>query len=143
MEEKISVLGRPLWLDSLGMTVSFACAIQCTLFPLLTGVVPLLGLGFLVGAEIERILLIISVVLAMGGFCFGFRYHKRYYIFMFLIAGLALIFTGCISVDGNLELPFVVSGTLLLASGHIWNRRLCLLCRGCPAHERRAKSELD
>jgi hypothetical protein len=135
MEEKISVTGGPLWLDSLGMTVSFACAIQCSLFPLLTGVLPLLGLGFLAGAETERVLLMVSVVLAIGGFCFGFRYHKRYYIFMFLIAGLALIFTGRISVDENLELPFVVSGTLLLASGHILNRRLCLLCRGCPAHE--------
>jgi hypothetical protein len=86
------------------------------------------------------ILLIISVTLAVGGFCFGFRYHKRCYIFIFLIAGLALIFTGRISVDGNLELPFVV---LLLASGPVLNRRLCQRCRRCHAHERRTKSELD
>jgi MerC mercury resistance protein len=142
MEEKILVVERPFWLDSLGMTVSFACAIQCSLFPLLTGVLPLLGLGFLAGPEMERILLMISVVLASGGFYFGFRYHNRYYIFMFLIAGLALICTGRISLDGNLELPFVVSGTLLLASGHVLNRRLCLLCRGCPAHKPVVKSEL-
>lgn|SRR5688572_18404528 len=117
MEERKFQLSNGHFGWILGMTVSFACAIQCTLFPLLTGVLPLLGLGFLAGAEIERILLMVSVVLAIGGFCFGFRYHKRYNIFMFLVAGLALIFTGRISVDESLELPFVVSGTLLLAVG--------------------------
>lgn len=131
MEEKISVVGRQSWLDSLGMTVSIACAIQCTIIPLLSGVLPLLGLGFLAGDGVEKVFLIISIVLATGGFCWGFRHHQEFYIFLFLIAGLALIFTGRIWVDGTLELPFVVSGTLLLTSGHVFNRRLCRLCRAC------------
>ncbi len=29
------------WIDSLGTTVSIACAIQCSVFPLLVGVLPL------------------------------------------------------------------------------------------------------
>jgi len=34
------------WIDSLDTTVSIACAIQCSVFPLLVGVLPLLGWVF-------------------------------------------------------------------------------------------------
>lgn len=131
MDETISVVGSQSWLDSVGAAVSIACAIQCTVFPLLIGILPLLGLGFLAGDRVEKSFLITSIVLAVGGFSRGFRYHKQFYIFLFLIAGLALIFTGRIWVDRTLELPFVMSGTLLLASVHVLNRRLCRLCHAC------------
>jgi len=51
MAEKNIAVAPRAWLDSLGTTVSIACAIQCSLFPLLIGVLPLLGLGFLLGDE--------------------------------------------------------------------------------------------
>ena len=49
MDKNDSIVARAwLWIDSLGTTtVSIACAIQCSVFPLLIGVLPLLGLGFL------------------------------------------------------------------------------------------------
>ena len=135
MDEKTLVAGQQTWLDSLGVTISIACAIQCTIFPLLIGTLPLLGLSFLIDDGIEKIFLLTSISLAFGGFCWGFQYHKQFYIFLFLIAGLALILTGRVWVEGTLELPFVVFGTLLLASGHILNRRLCRLCHRCEKGE--------
>ena len=52
MDEKVSLAGPRTWMDSLGTTVSVACAIQCTLFPLLIGVIPLVESGFLTGEGI-------------------------------------------------------------------------------------------
>jgi MerC mercury resistance protein len=75
---------------------------------LLIGVLPLLGLGFLAGDGVEKVFPILSVVLATGGFCWGFRHHQQFYTFLFLFAGFSLIFTGRIWVDGTLE--FAVRG---------------------------------
>jgi hypothetical protein len=52
MDEKVSLAGPRSWMDSLATTVSIACAIQCTLFPPLIGVIPLVELGFLTGEGI-------------------------------------------------------------------------------------------
>ena len=58
MDEKVSLAGPRTWMDSLGTTVSIACAIQCTLFPLLISVIPLLGLGFLAGDGVEKVFIV-------------------------------------------------------------------------------------
>ena len=133
MDEKVSLVAPQSWVDSLGASVSIACAIQCTLFPMLIGVLPLLGLGFLAGDGVEKGFLVTSIVLAVGSFSWGFRHHKNLYVFLFLVGGLLLIFTGRVWVDENSEISFVVSGALVLAAGHFLNRRLCRLCVVCEA----------
>jgi hypothetical protein len=106
---------------------------------LLIGVLPLVGLGFLAGDGVEKVFLVTSVILAVGSLSWGFRRHKNLYVFLFLIGGLLLIFTGRVWVDANSEISFVVSGTLVLAAGHLLNRRLCQLCVVCEANERNQK----
>jgi MerC mercury resistance protein len=123
------------WVDSLGASVSIACAIQCTLVPLLIGVLPLVGLGFLAGDNLETIFLAISIVLALGSFSWGFRHQRRLHIFLFLIGGFALVFMGRVWVDEAFEIAFVVPGTLALAAGHLLNRRLCQLCVACNGEQ--------
>ena len=134
VEKNISSAPRA-WLDSLGTTVSIACAVQCTVFPLLVGVLPLLGLGFLLGDGLEKIFIATSIILAVSSFSRGFRYHRRFHIFLFLVTAAALIVTGRFWVDAHYEIPFVVSGTLVLAAGHFLNRRLCRLCADCGSHD--------
>jgi hypothetical protein len=133
VDEKVSLLAPRSWVDSLGASVSIACAIQCTLVPLLIGVLPLVGLGFLAGDSVEKIFLWTSIILALVSFSWGFRHHKKLYVFLFLVGGLLLIFTGRIWVDESSEISLVVSGTLILAAGHLLNRRLCQLCVVCEA----------
>jgi MerC mercury resistance protein len=136
VHEKVSLVASQSWVDSLGASVSIGCAIQCTLFPLLIGVLPLVGLGFLTGDGVEKFFLVTSIILAVGSLSWGFRHHKNLYVFLFLIAGLLLIFTGRVWVEENSEISFVVSGTLVLAAGHLLNRRLCQLCVVCEASEK-------
>jgi hypothetical protein len=136
MDERASLVGPRSWMDSLGTTVSIACAIQCTFFPLLISVLPLVGLGFLAGDGVEQGFITTSVILAVGSFSWGFRHHRRFYIFLFLVFSLTLIFAGRVWVVDGFEIPFVVSGTLVLAAGHLLNRRLCQLCVDCEAHRK-------
>ncbi len=116
MDKNVYAVAPRSWIDSLGTTVSVACAIQCSVFPLLVGVLPLLGLGFLI---------------ALSSFTWGFRYHRRFHIFVFLVSALALIGAGRFWVDERYETPIVICGTLVLATGHFLNRRLCNLCKEC------------
>ncbi|HEY3169267.1 MAG TPA: MerC domain-containing protein [Candidatus Binatia bacterium] len=131
MDEKVFAEPPRSWIDSLGTSVSIACAIQCSVLPLLVGILPLLGLGFLLGDGIEKVFLASSTVLAVSSFSWGFRYHRRFYVFVFLASAAALIIAGRLCVDERYELPFVVSGSLILTAGHFLNRRLCRLCAEC------------
>ena len=108
MDEKVFAAAPHSWFDTFGTTVSIACAIQCSIFPLLVGVLPLIGLGFLLSDGIERFFLATSAVLAIGA--------------------------GRLWVSDRYEIPLVVSGALVLAVGHFLNRRLCRLCATCAAH---------
>lgn len=138
MNDEISIVARPAaaaWLDGLGASVSIACAIQCSVFLLLIGVLPVLGLGFLLGEAVEGYFLIAALVLAITGFSVGERRHGHFYVYLFLAGAAALIYTGRQWVGSELELPFVVSGSLLLAGGHLVNRRLCQSCAQCRAPE--------
>ncbi len=134
MGEKSSLVANRSWPDSMGATVSYACAIQCSVFPLLIGVLPPLGLGFLPDPQIESIFLVAAVVLGISSFAAGFRAHRRLYIFLFLAGALVLIYGGRKSVDESLELPMVVFASLVLATGHFVNRRLCHHCTECDLH---------
>ena len=134
MDQRNTLVEPRSWLDSLGTTVSIACAIQCAFFPLLISILPLVGLSFLAGDGIEKVFLVTSITIALASFYSGVRYHKHLHIFLFLVGGVALIFTGRVWVDVNFEVPFVVSGTSVLAAGHFLNRRLCRLCATCADH---------
>jgi len=137
MKEKTISVVPHAWVDSFGTTVSIACAIQCTFFPLILTVLPLLGLGFLAGDGVEKVFLGTSAVLGLSSFSWGFRYHRQLYIFLFLISGFVLIFFGRVWVQEKFEILFVVSGALVLASGHLLNRRLCRLCADCETREKK------
>ena len=83
MSEKSSPVATHSWLDAFGTTVSIACAIQYTFFPLMIGVVPLLGLGFLVSDGIEKVFLGSSVILAVSSFTWGFDITGDFTFFSF------------------------------------------------------------
>jgi len=104
------------------------------------GVLPLLGLGFFVGDGIEKIFVATSIIIAVSSFSWGFRYHRRFHIFVFLVSAVALISIGWLEIDELYETPIVISGTLVLAAGHFLNRRLCRLCKEC-ADEQASASE--
>jgi MerC mercury resistance protein len=134
MEEKVLAVAPRPWIDVLGTTVSIACAIQCSIFPLLVSILPLLGLGFLLGDGVEKFFLVTSIVLAVSSFIWGFRYHRRFYVFLFLVSAAALIMAGRLWADDRFEIPLVVCGAVVLAAGHFLNQRLCRLCATCAAH---------
>jgi hypothetical protein len=129
------------WLDSLGAAVSVACAIQCAALPLLISVLPFSLLASILSfipsvllprSGLDRIALVSAISLAVCSFSWGFRLHRRVYIFVFLLCALGVLGAARYSYY---QLSFVVASALILAAGHILNRRLCRRCRSSRVPE--------
>jgi hypothetical protein len=140
MLESASQSVHRLWLDGLGATVSIACAVQCAALPILVTVLPFSVLADVLpfippvlrpGNGFDRMALAVSVALAVVSFSSGFLRHRRVHVFAFLLVALFTIGAGWLWVPGRYQLFFVVAGALVLAAGHILNRRLSRRCRFC------------
>ena len=99
--------------------------------PLLVVVLPLIGLGFLVGKRAELVIIIGAVALAIGSLAWGVRHHRSWRAFLILVVALAFIATARIAAEGISEVIFHSVGGILLASAHLANRHLCKTCPAC------------
>lgn len=131
MSEKI---GK--WLDMAGVTASWACAVHCLALPFLIGVLPLVGLSFLLDETTERIFIGISVLLAVCSLIPAyFRDHGKLRAFFLAIGGIGLIVLTHLLFEENLTLKFtfLLTGAILISAAHFINRRLCRACTVCQA----------
>ena len=122
------------FVDTTGACLSFACAVHCLAMPLLVTVLPLIGLGFLVGERAEFVIIISAVALAIGSLAWGVRHHRSWRAFLILLVALTFIVTARTAVEGSFEVIFHGAGGILLASAHLVNRHLCKTCPMCE-HE--------
>ncbi len=118
-------------IDLVGTCVSLVRAVHCLTVPFLVTVLPLAGMGVLLGGSLEILFIVASVVLATGSLCWGFRRHRRWRVLIVLGAALTMIAVGRFLASEPYELVFVFMGAMVLAAGHLLNRYLCLTCVVC------------
>lgn len=124
-------------IDLVGTCLSLVCAVHCLTVPFLVTVLPLAGVGVLLGGSLEILFIVASVVLATGSLCWGFQRHRQWRVFIVLGAALTMIAVGRFLASEPYELVLVFMGAMVLAAGHLLNRYLCLTCVVCedePAH---------
>ncbi|MBL0164835.1 MAG: MerC domain-containing protein [Xanthomonadales bacterium] len=113
--------------DRVGAFASMLCAIHCALLPLIFGILPALGLGFLAGHAFEQVFVSFAIVLASISLLFGLRRHGRYRAFLFLVPGILLLVAGVLAGTDHAS-PWhatVVSvGGTMIALSHVINMRL-------------------
>jgi carbon starvation protein CstA len=113
--------------DRFGALASMMCAVHCALLPLIFGVLPALGLGFLAKHGFEQAFVSFAIVLASISLIYGMRRHGSYQAFLFLVPGIALLVIGVV-IGSNHSDPWhatVVSiGGTLVALSHVINMRL-------------------
>src|SRR5688572_18001394 len=122
---------RPSWLlritDRVGAAASFVCAVHCALLPLVIALLPAIGLGILANHAFERAFIAFAAVLAVFSLVTGYRRHRRFRAFWFLLPGVALMLAG-LAVDfdaqPSLHAVLVSVGGTLVALSHLANLRL-------------------
>lgn len=122
------------YLDGFGMAASWACAAQCLALPLLVGVLPLVGLSFLLAETTELALIGVSALIAAASLLPAyFRRHGKLRSIYLAAAGIGLIVLTHVLFEDNLiaKIIFLIAGAVLLTSAHLLNRRLCRECEVC------------
>lgn len=116
-------------LDHLGIVTSIACAIHCTLLPLIISALPLLGIDLLENKSIEWSM--IGLALLFGGVSLyhGYRHHHGKLLPILLFA----IGFGCLILNQVFAETFVywfipISATAIL-SAHFSNMYLSRKCK--------------
>jgi hypothetical protein len=85
--------------DRVGAIVGLLCAIHCAIVPLMLGVLPALGLGFLAGLTFELTLLGLAGVVAAVAVVHALRRGHPRAIVAGLVAGFALLVAGVLVED--------------------------------------------
>jgi hypothetical protein len=113
--------------DRFGATASFLCAVHCAVLPVVIAALPAIGLGFLANHRFERGFIAFASVLALTTMVIGFRRHRRFRAFWFLVPGILLLAAG-ITVDFEsnavAHAVLVAMGGTLVALSHLTNLRL-------------------
>jgi hypothetical protein len=116
--------------DRAGMLVSGACAVHCTLLPLLIAAVPVLGLGRLLDERVEWALIVTTAVVGTTAHVRAYwRNHRHAGPGLIFVAGFAFVLCARIVFESHRLGPVVVAlGGLLAAASHWANVRMCRCC---------------
>lgn len=116
-------------LDRSGASVSALCAIHCAATPLLSSLLPLIGLGLLADERAEMALITTSGLLAASSFWLGSQVHRSRLVAALLLAGFLLLASGRVAERGDCEatgMALAVVGGLGIASAHLLSLRRLL-----------------
>lgn len=109
------------------MAGSVICALHCAMAPMLASVLPALGLGVLVGSDLDQAFAVFVGLLGVSTLTVGYRRHRAFHAWLLLVPGIALIWAGSFTSIHDHSLTHVsvmVGGGLLVAAAHLVNLRL-------------------
>lgn len=113
--------------DRLGFAASLVCAIHCALVPLALAVLPALGLRLGGWVDFDQAFVVFAAVLGITTLSLGYRRHRAFHAWVWLVPGLALVGIGSFTPvhDHSIGHAVVmVAGGLALAAAHFTNLRL-------------------
>ena len=76
------------WTDRFGSVASSLCAIHCAICAFLPVAFSALGLGFLLGQDMEWLFSIVAILFGLGALVLGWRQHRSKQVVAFLVLGI-------------------------------------------------------
>jgi hypothetical protein len=113
--------------DRIGFAASFLCALHCALLPLAVAVLPTLGLGLGGWVDFDQGFVVFATVLGVSTLTLGWRRHRGFRAWAWLVPGLALVWLGTFTAihdHGMRHTVVMAAGGLMLAAAHLLNLRL-------------------
>ncbi len=114
------------WLEQAALGASALSLVHCTGLPVLLAALPAVAAIIPLPGALHVWLLGLALPLSGLSLLLGFRSHRWVLPLLIGSTGLALLGAGAlILLDGPLETPFTVAGSLILATSHglNWRRR--------------------
>jgi len=114
--------------DCVGCSLSSACAVHCLAAPLLFSILPLSHVE-----SIELPVIVVALSLAAASFSSGFvRNTSVVPLVLLVVAGPVMVASRCVHQPW-LEALLLVTGSLLIAAGHLVNMRRSHSCASAAA----------
>ena len=115
------------WIDRIGATGSFLCAIHCLAAPLVLALIPTLGAAAWFGDRIEIGFVLFVSVVGLLSTVSSWRRHRRHHVPATMALGIAVLWAGILIPRFHHQLVWHVlamgMGGLLVASAHLANLR--------------------
>ena len=106
--------------DRVGIMVSVACAIHCTLLPVVAGLLPLIGLRHFANERLEWAVIALAALVGVVGHTRAYQRHHHHLgpALMFAV-GLSLVIAVRLTLGDTTVEPIALgSGGLLAAGAH-------------------------
>ncbi|WP_096085116.1 MerC domain-containing protein [Agaribacterium haliotis] len=126
--------------DKLAISLSFLCTLHCLAMPLMLILLPSLAALHLDNEAFHLWMVAAVLPTSIYALTMGCKKHKRYYLLAIGAAGLSLLVLAVMLGESVLgergEKIFTAVGSVLIATGHFLNYRLCRQSQNCDTHER-------
>lgn len=109
-----------LHLDFVGFSTSMACALHCSVLPLILALGIFPALEFLTHGIVEAIFIASAIIIASWALIGGYHKHKSWNPLLIAALGFSLILISRFS-EGYLEGIFTTIGGLVVATSHYIN----------------------
>lgn len=113
---------------SISNCLSVACVLHCLAMPIIVALLPAIGIAIVAKGAIEMVLILLAISLCLCSLCWGYRRHKNYLTFSFLISGAIWLF---MSHYYHHSFTYSILGCGSLIFANILNKRLCKKCQTC------------
>lgn len=120
--------------DKTGAAISWLCAIHCLILPFAIAALPFLGLSFLLDENVERLIIAVSIIVALTSLLPAYLHqHRKPKILILFLFGIGFIVFSHFFLEENLvlKIPSVLAGAVLVSAAHLINYRECRKCRKC------------
>lgn len=119
------MFSQNLHIDKIGAGLSLICLVHCIATALLVGIMPLFALF----GDFHVWLLIPLVPVALIAIYDAVCVHRRKMIALVILTGIIIISVFCLVFHGSVyELPGMLTGSVLLVTGHYLNHSKCRHC---------------
>jgi hypothetical protein len=110
--------------DGMGIATSIACAIHCTLLPLIATSLPLFGINIIHNRFFEWIMIALAFLVGSYSLFHGFiKHHRSYKPIVIFSIGFVLLVTK--QFFHSMENYFLIPAVILIVFAHYQNYRLC------------------
>ncbi|MFN2374385.1 MAG: MerC domain-containing protein [Cyclonatronaceae bacterium] len=120
------MLSQNLHIDKIGAGLSLLCLVHCIGTALLVGLIPV----FAIFGDFHIWLLVPLIPVAAIAIYNAACVHKRKMTAMVILSGIIIITISCLVFHGSVfELPGMLTGSMLLVTGHYLNHSSCRHCK--------------
>jgi len=110
--------------DALGITAAIACAIHCSLLPIILGSLPILGLDIINNDFFEGVMIALAAFISFRSLRHGFRSHHHAHL-PYVLFGIGIILLIFKQIWHSQQLYFLVPAILAIVTAHVINIRYC------------------